>query len=139
MLSIHVVARRDLFLGLNKIINYLSISWSLASMGSPLGMSDSPNLPTMVQSPSAKRYGDLWSNGDLIKSKPKAPAGPRILLLRPTLRPQRPLMSPAGMFLLLFNCEGLLLLLCGEPLLSLGELLDSLVGDLQDDLLTDRT
>lgn len=52
-------------------------------------------------------------------------------------------MRPVGMLLLLFNCDGLLLLLllCGELLLSRGEPFDSLVGDLHDgvpDLLADR-
>lgn len=52
-------------------------------------------------------------------------------------------MSPAGilLLLLLFNWDGLLLLLWGELLLSLGELFDSLVGDLHGvpDLLADLT
>lgn len=49
-------------------------------------------------------------------------------------------MRPAGILLLLFNWDGLLLLLWGELLLSRGELLDSLVGDLHGvpDLLADR-
>lgn len=53
-------------------------------------------------------------------------------------------MRPAGilllLLLLLFNWDGLLLLLCGELLLSRGELFDSLVGDLHGvpDLLADR-